>query len=100
MWIPITYRDFHDIPRAFVAEFEGRAYLFDCPFDEELDDYPHSYTVYRFEAGDRPWERQSWEALRDVATAIGSVAVSSVEFDETRRRAVHAGVFSHAPGLG
>jgi hypothetical protein len=34
-WIPFRYRDFHDVPRAVVAEYEGDLYLFDCPFDPE-----------------------------------------------------------------
>ena len=30
-WLPITYRDFHDIPRMILVEFEDAFYLFDCP---------------------------------------------------------------------
>ena len=39
-WANIQYRDFYDVPRIFVADYQGRLYLFDCPFDEALDDYP------------------------------------------------------------
>lgn len=39
-WLPITYRDYYDVPRMLVVRFEGQAYLFDCPFDVALDEYP------------------------------------------------------------
>jgi hypothetical protein len=46
-WAPIRYRDFYDLPRIFITSYNGQDYLFDCPFDDELDDYPDSYRVYQ-----------------------------------------------------
>jgi hypothetical protein len=34
MMLPIRYRDFYDIPRAFVIEHPGETLFFDCSFDE------------------------------------------------------------------
>ena len=45
-WAPIRYRDFYDVPRIFLANYRGRLYLFDCPFDEETEDFPDFYHVY------------------------------------------------------
>ena len=46
-WIDIVeYRDFSDVPRIFVIVVDERTFLFDCPFDEQIDDYPDEYTVY------------------------------------------------------
>jgi hypothetical protein len=46
-WVPIRYRDFFDVPRIFIAAYEGARYLFDCPFDDELDYYSDHYRVYQ-----------------------------------------------------
>ncbi len=46
-WFPIRYREFYDFPRAFVVEHENDLLLFDCPFSDDLDDYPTEFTVYR-----------------------------------------------------
>lgn len=48
-WIPIRYREFYDIPRAFVIENAGELLLFDCPFDDVADSYGDSYTVIRLD---------------------------------------------------
>ncbi|MBI3437578.1 MAG: hypothetical protein HY054_02795 [Proteobacteria bacterium] len=38
-WLPIRYRDFWDLPRAFSVDYDGKTYFFDCPFNESIDDY-------------------------------------------------------------
>src|SRR4051794_29503381 len=45
-WVPIQYREFYDRPRMIVAEYRGRSYLFNCSFDEALDDYSPDYAVF------------------------------------------------------
>ncbi len=45
-WLPITYRDFYDVPRAFVVAARGDWLFFDCPFDAAADEYRSDYAVY------------------------------------------------------
>lgn len=51
--VPINFRygEFWDVPRIFVVEHEGQLWLFDCPFSDELDDYPDEYAVYLLDPG-------------------------------------------------
>ena len=42
----IIYRDFWDVPRIFITRYRDKQYLFDCSFDEWLEDYPQLYQVY------------------------------------------------------
>ena len=30
-WLPFTYRDFHDLPRAIIVAYRGHTYFLDCP---------------------------------------------------------------------
>lgn len=93
-WASIQYRDFYDIPRAFVAEREGHQYLFDCRFDERIDDYPNSYRVYRL-APILPeaLTSASWEPLEADATFLGDIPIDVVLFDPSKRKAVDDSVF-------
>ena len=63
-WTPIRYRDFFDIPRAFVVEYTGDLYFFDCPFDQRVDEYPDHYDVYRLETSAAlDLTTDSWQSL-------------------------------------
>jgi hypothetical protein len=94
-WLPIRhYRDFYDIPRAFVVEHAEQQLLFDCPFSEALDDYADEYTIYRI--SDDLRERIDlilWTDLANQFEAIGVVPTTAVTFDATKRRAISAEVF-------
>ena len=93
-WLPIRYRDFYDIPRAVIVDFEGATYLFDCPFDHDLDDYEQTYTVYRVPAEiAEEIDRISWVDLGSRCDPIGLVFAGEVEFDSTARKAIHRRVF-------
>jgi hypothetical protein len=75
-WLPITHRDFYDIPRAVLVQYEGETYLLDCPFDEQADEYPDDFAVYRLpqevaEAALTP--TSSWLNLWDEGTLLGRV---------------------------
>jgi hypothetical protein len=88
-WVPISYRDFYDVPRAFVVSYKGRVLFFDCPFDEGVDDYPEGYEVYRLsKEGERIAQSSSWERLASYGRRLGSLPVSEVRFDRTRRAAI------------
>ena len=87
--LPIRYAGFYDVPRVFAVEREGCIYIFDCPFDDEEDEYPDKYVVYRL-----PDETlastadAAWKELIQSAVRIGECAVSDVHFDVTRRNAI------------
>ena len=87
--VPIEYREFYDVPRLFVAAHDGVTYLFDAAFDDALDDYPDTYMVSTLPPL-RPDELAgSWAALPSRAVRhLGSVPVSAVLFDPTRRQSV------------
>ncbi len=85
-WLPIIYRDFYDVPRAFAATARGGWLLFDCMFDVAADEYESEYSVYAL-PGPPPAEG-SWSQLASLGKARGRIAVSSVTFDSTRRKFV------------
>lgn len=89
-WATIQYRDFYDVPRIFVTNHQGQLYLFDCPFDDALDDYPDSYRVYQLPALTEAELAGSWENLPSRALRVlGTVAVTDVQFDPTKRAYVN-----------
>jgi len=93
-WLPIHYRDFYDVPRAFVLEYHGELLFFDCPFSDVLEDYGDRYLVFKIpeELRERI-DTISWTDLGNRSERIGAVLVSAVEFDETKRKGVKADVF-------
>lgn len=89
-WATIRYREFYDITRIFVTAINGKQYLFDCPFDDELDDYPGSYRVYELPAIPEDDLQDSWERLPERAIALlGIVPVAKVQFDDTKRKRIN-----------
>lgn len=96
-WAPIQFRDFYDVPRMFTVTLGGVIYLFDCPFDDEIDDYPDSYEVYRLRAGHPlpDWISTMGHSLLAYVAAkdpglhrVGSMPASLVTFDPTRRQSI------------
>ena len=95
-WIPIRYRDFYDIPRAFVIEAHGRHFFFDCPFDDVLDDYPDRYAIYSLDPSVvAELETISWSSLSERGQHLGDLSIHDVEFEPTRRRFVNGSVMQH-----
>lgn len=93
--VPIQYRGFWDVPRIFLARYAGRLFLFDCPFSQDLDDYPDDYTVYELPFGADADLPTDWTTLVDRAIGrVGLVPVSAVRFDPTRRQAIDLAVFA------
>jgi len=94
-WLPIRYRDFYDVPRLVVVKYHGCLYIFDSPFDDELDDYADHFTVYRQpESAIARLDDPSWAGLSSGGEEVGRVAVADVEFDETKRESVSDSVFT------
>lgn len=69
-------------------------YLFDCHFDESVEDYEDCYHVSEMPVLTDGELVGSWANLSDrVVRKIGTVAVAAVKFDPTRRAGVSPGVF-------
>jgi hypothetical protein len=92
--LPITYRDFYDIPRAFVVERDGEFFFFDCAFDESEDEYPSEYVVYLLPAdvSDTVAE-SSWDRLAALGSRVGSIPTAEVQSDSSKRESIDSGVF-------
>lgn len=92
-WIPIHYRDFWDVPRIFLVHHKGKCFLFDCVFDEEIEDYPDSYKVYAISEPSEEELAGSWDKLQNRAIHYaGEIPVRKVRFDPSKRREIDAGV--------
>lgn len=86
---PIRYRAFWDVPRIFLTADATGHYLFDCSFDEQLDDYPPFYDVYLMPALNEDLLSRSWSDLpRRALRRLGRASVSDVVFDASRRKEV------------
>jgi len=98
-WLPIRYREFYDVPRIFVVDAGDARLVFDCPFDDELDDYRSAYRVYRL-APDADIPDGSWIGLTDGAELAGQISVAAVTLDPTRRVAIDSAVLSFLASSG
>jgi len=90
-WQPVlAYREFFDIPLAFILEpVPGVFLLCDCPFDETNDEYSTSSNVYVLQVASVDALPQDWRIMTTPPQdSVGAVAVSEIEFDETRRKKV------------
>jgi hypothetical protein len=94
----IDYRDFYDVPRALVVQWSGRTFLFDCPFNDQLDDYADSYVVYELPEYS-PWDlERAWPQPSEIVSRrIGTVPVNGVGFDSTKRLTIDGSVFEMLP---
>ena len=93
-WEPIRYRDFYDLPRIFVTSYNGKDYLFDCPFDDQFDDYPYSYRVYQLPTLPEEELQGSWEPLPELAESfLGMIPVAEIQFDPTKRKSINTRIF-------
>jgi hypothetical protein len=94
VWLPIRYRDFYDVPHLILVEHDGALYLFDGQFDQDLDDYPDKYGVYRLPDDLRPTvDTMSWVDLAHHGEPVGTVPLAAVRFDATRRAAIDSEIF-------
>jgi hypothetical protein len=89
--IPIIYREFYDIPRIFYLYYRDKNFLFDCPFSEEIDDYPDYYIIYLMPKLSDSDLIGSWKYLPEKAIkTIGTIPVNKVKFDESRGKSIDA----------
>jgi hypothetical protein len=101
IWSDISYRGFHDVPRIFVTRHHGQMYLFDCAFDEQIDDYPEQYQVFLMpELADadlpKDWTTLSARALRH----LGPIPIADVQFDPSRRAQVDVSIIDDLMSAG
>lgn len=88
-WALIRYREFWDVPRIFLVPYQGKCFLFDCPFDEQSEDFPDSYRVYVIPEPSDEELAGSWDKLHEKAThSAGGVPITRVHFDSSKRREI------------
>ena len=86
----IQYRDFYDLPRIFLLDYDGQFLLFDCRFDQQADEYSLEYEVFSLPQLSEQELRGSWEELTLKANFyLGRIAVPLVEFDRTKHQAIN-----------
>lgn len=92
--VPIDYLGFWDVPRNFLVRAQGKLYLFDCPFDDEIDDYPDTYSVYILPEMSREEIDADWAGLPNKAIRkLGEVPIAAIRFDSTKRKEIGVEVF-------
>lgn len=98
-WTRITYRDFYDVPRMFIIRHRGMQLLFDCEFDESIDDYSDTYKVYVLPDISDDGLRGSWEHLSEKSTQfLGLLPVTEVVFDPSMRGEVETKIIDNLLG--
>ena len=91
---PFQYIEFYDVPRCIALLYRDKVFLLQSAFDENLDDYPSSYSIYVLSDSVRDFlGRGSWEFLRNTqATYVGQIRIDHVVFDPTKRKEIDAAI--------
>ena len=95
--VTFHYTEFYDVPRAIVLRYRNKLILLQSAFDDELDDYPDSYSVYELPdsveelATCGSWTFMEHEGLK----LLGQVSIQSVRFDSTKRQTMDACVLEN-----
>jgi hypothetical protein len=89
---PFRYVEFYDVPRCIVLRYAERLFLLQSAFDQGLDDYPTSYSIYVLpKSVEDSLRKDSWEFLSDTPmSCIGQIQIDKVEFDPSRRKELDA----------
>lgn len=91
--VPIRYREFWDVPRFFLVPYQGKWFLFDCPFNEAAEDFPDSYRVYTIPEPSEEELAGSWDKLHEKAIEYsGVVPIATVRLDPSKRREIDTSV--------
>ena len=80
----VWYAGFYDVPRLFSVRVAGGYLLFDCEFDDTLDDYPSVYRVTLIES-ESELTQAATRSAAETSRSLGTVRLSDLEFDESRR---------------
>lgn len=98
-WVPIQYRDFHDVPRLIALARGGQWFLLDSSFSDTKDEYEDFYRVLRVREADVALlSTPDWRDIVARAEVMGTVPVAEVEFDQTKREAMRASVLDGLEG--
>jgi hypothetical protein len=89
---PFQYLEFYDVPRCITLRYGERLFLLQSAFDESLDGYPASYSIYVLpDSVEDSLKKGSWEFLSSTPmTSIGHVQVGDVVFDSSKRKELDA----------
>ena len=94
-FLPIQYSGFWDVPRIFLVKYLNEGLLFDCSFDENIDDYPSEYTVYLMPDFCEDNLQTAYDYFINNSPAIiGKIPVKEIEFDNTLRKFVNTKNFT------
>jgi hypothetical protein len=92
-WAPIRYMGFWDVPLILLVPHKGAWYLFDCPFEEDVEDYASAYQVYLMPEIPEADVPKDWTTLHTRAIRrLGEIPVTKVQFDPTKRRQIDTSV--------
>ena len=96
MWekglVKISYREFSDVPRFFIIRLDCNVWLFDCRFDESINEYPEVYKVYSLPKELVPDDQ--WNRIAEAGEFLGTVKVTDLKFDATKRQELDLDFFS------
>ena len=97
------YREFWDQPRSIFTTAGDRSFLFDCPFDEQLDTYAGRYNVYLMPNLSPADLSGSWLGLEKRALRLlGTLNIPLSAFDSSRRAQIDLDILEElvSAGLG
>jgi hypothetical protein len=88
--VPFRYREFQDVPRCIAVRYRERLFLLQSVFDDQLDEYPDSYSVCVLpESVEDSLNGSSWEFFANTpVSSIGQIRIDSVRFDPSKRHAL------------
>ena len=89
---PFQYREMFDVPRWITLRYRKRLLLLQSAFDECLDEYRTSYSVYILsDSVEDSLRSASWLFLDSAPmNHIGEIPITAVVFDPTRRKGLDA----------
>jgi hypothetical protein len=91
---PFEYAGFYDVPRCILISYRERRFLLESSFNEDLDDYETSYSVYSV-------PELAPDSLRDNTgnffstpsmLCVGHIRVEDVLFDPSKRKLLDASI--------
>jgi hypothetical protein len=88
------YVEFYDVPRCIALRYRDTLFLLQSAFDEKLDDYPSSYSIYTLpDSVKDSLLRGSWEFLSTTEmNCIGQIRIDQVVFDPSKRKELDASI--------
>ena len=94
--VSFQYVEFCDVPRLILLGIEGRHFLLDSLFDENIDEYPDEYTVYALSPSDLAEFQKCGRKFIESAELrnLGKIPSRSVRFDATKRKRLDASILT------